>query len=151
MGLFGRILPPIVVGEADHHDLVVLALSGTGHTADQADDLLYELGRAAVVDDAALPPNAVRMGSAVMASIDGGSREYLRLSYPHDASSSGLSILSPAGTALLGLRAGQSMKWTDRDGKVHEVHVFAVDNRDHRSSAAPGDDRPRSDLRPQQQ
>ena len=151
MGLFGRILPPITVGEGDRHDLVVLALSGTGHTADQSDDLLYELGRAAVVDDAALPPSVVRMGSAITASIDGGNPEYLRLSYPQDAAPNGLSILSPAGTALLGLRAGQSMKWTGRDGKMHEVRVFAVDNRDNRSSAAPGENRPRSDLRPQQQ
>lgn len=49
MGLFGPVLPPIMVGEADRHALVVLALGGIGHTADQADDLLYELGRAAVV------------------------------------------------------------------------------------------------------
>ena len=129
MGLFGRILPPIMVGEGDRHDLVVLALGGAGHTADQADDLLYELGRAAVVHDEALPPDVVRMGSAVVASVDGGNPEHLWLSYPHDVGPNGLSILSPAGTALLGLRAGQSMKWTDRDGKIHEVHVVAVNNR----------------------
>lgn len=137
MGLFGRILPPIMVGEGDRHDLVVLALGGTGHTADQADDLLYELGRAAVVHDKALPSDVVRMGSAVVASINGGNPERLWLSYPHDVGPNGLSILSPAGTALLGLRTGQSMKWTDRDGKIHEVRVVAVNNRrngydDHR-------------------
>ena len=55
--------------------------------------------------------------------------ERLWLSYPHDVGPNGLSILSPAGTALLGLRAGQSMKWTDRDGKIHEVRVVAVNNR----------------------
>lgn len=150
MGLFGPILPPIMVGEGDRHDLVVLALSGTNHTADQADDLLYELGRAAVVRDDAMPPHVVRMGSVVTASIDGGRRECVRLSYPHDAASNGLSVLSQAGTALLGLRAGQSMKWTDRDGRVHEVRVFGVDNRDNRSGAAPGGRRAH-DLRTQQQ
>jgi regulator of nucleoside diphosphate kinase len=129
MGLFGRILPPILVGEGDRHDLVVLALGGAGHSADQADDLLYELGRAAVVDDEALPPDVVRMGSAVVASINGGNPEHSWLSYPHDVGPNGLSILSPAGTALLGLRAGQSMRWTDRDGKINDVHVVAVNNR----------------------
>ena len=137
MGLFGRILPPIMVGEGDRHDLVVLALGGAGHTADQADDLLYELGRAAVVHDEALPPDVVRMGSAVVASIEGGNPEHLWLSYPHDVGPEGLSILSPAGTALLGLRAGQSMKWTDRDGRIHEVRVVAVNNSRNRSDDHP--------------
>ena len=129
MGLFGPILPPIIVGEGDRHDLVVLALSGTNHTADQADDLLYELGRATVVPDDAVPGDVVRMGSVVTASIDGGRREYVRLCYPQDAASNGVSILSRAGTALLGLHAGQSMKWTDRDGTVHEVRIYGVHNR----------------------
>lgn len=130
MGFFRRILPPIMVGEGDRHDLLVLAMSGTGHTADQADHLLYELGRANVVDDEALPPGVVRMGSTVTARIDGGQAQYLRLSYPNEQTHNGVSIFSPIGTALLGLRAGQSIKWTDWDGKSHEVHVFSVSNRD---------------------
>ena len=132
MGLFGRVLPPIMVGEGDRHDLVVLALGGAGHTADQADDLLYELGRAAVVHDKALPLDVVRMGSEVVASVDGGNPEHLWLSYPYDAGPSDLSILSPLGTGLLGLRTGQSMRWTDRDGKIYEVRVVAVNNRRNR-------------------
>lgn len=144
MGLFGRILPPILVGEGDRHDLVVLALGGAGHTADQADDLLYELGRAAVVHDKALPPDVVRMGSEVVASIDGGDAQYVSLSYPHDLGRNSLSILSAAGTALLGLRAGQSMKWTDRDGEVHEVRVVAVSN--HRNESS--DRRPPAQFHP---
>lgn len=130
MGLFGRVRPPIVVGEGDRHDLLVLAMSGTGHSADQADDLLYELGRATAVDDDELPADVVKMGSTVNARIDGGVPRYLRLSYPHEQAHNSLSILTPMGTALLGLRAGQSMKWTDRDGRTHEVHVFSVSNRD---------------------
>ena len=129
MGLFGPVLPPIMVGEADRHALVVLALGGIGHTADQADDLLYELGRAAVVPDNALPPDVVRMGSEVVARIDGADVRYVSLSYPDDVGPNGLSILSPPGTLLLGLRAGQSMTWTDRDGKRHDVRALAVSNR----------------------
>jgi regulator of nucleoside diphosphate kinase len=125
-----------MVGEGDRHDLVVLALGAVGHTADQADDLLFELGRAAVVRDEALPPDVVRMGSTVVASIYGGEPQRLRLSYPHELGFDGLSILSAAGTALLGLRAGQSMTWTDRDGKVHAVRVLAVDNRQNPYAAA---------------
>lgn len=130
MGLFGRIIPSIVVGEADRHELLVLAMGGTDHSADQADDLLYELGRAIAVSDDKLPADVVRMGSTVTARMDGGERQCLRLSYPHEKARNSLSIMSPMGTALLGLRAGQSMKWTSRDGKSHEVQVFSVHNRD---------------------
>ena len=129
MGLFGSTLPPILVGEADNHDLLVLAMSGTSHTADQADDLLYELGRARVVDDRLVPADVVRMGSTVTFTADGGSAQTLRLAYPHEAGGDGISIFSPVGTALLGLRAGQSMQWTARDAKVHEVKVHVVGNR----------------------
>lgn len=129
MGLFGSILPPIMVGEADRHDLLVLAMGGSGHTADAADDLLYELGRARVVDDRLLPSDVVRMGSTVVASIEGGKPQMLRLCYPQDAEKGGVSIFSPVGTALLGLRSGQSMHWTDRDGVTHDVKVLSVSNR----------------------
>ncbi|TIP83132.1 MAG: nucleoside diphosphate kinase regulator, partial [Mesorhizobium sp.] len=34
--------------------------------------------------------------------------------------------LTPIGTALLGLSAGQSIMWTARDGRRHELSVLAV-------------------------
>jgi len=129
VGLFGSILPSIIVGEADRHDLLVLAMGGTGHTADAADDLLYELGRARVVDDRLLPSDVIRMESTIVASIGGGKPQVLRLAYPQDEGRDGISIFSPIGTALLGLRSGQSMHWTDRDGTTHEVKVLSVINR----------------------
>lgn len=128
MGLFGPSLPPITIGEADRHDLLVLAMSGTGHSADQADDLLYELGRAEVVDDHRLPPHVVRMGSGVVVSIDGAEPQLLRLAYPHERGVGDISILSPVGTALLGLRSGQAMAWTDRDGMRQEIRIHSVCN-----------------------
>jgi len=107
----------------------VLAMGGTGHTADAADDLLYELGRARVVDDRLLPSDVIRMESTIVASIGGGKPQVLRLAYPQDEGRDGISIFSPIGTALLGLRSGQSMHWTDRDGTTHEVKVLSVINR----------------------
>lgn len=130
MVFFGSSLPPIMVGEGDRHDLLVLAMSRTGLTAGQADDLLNELERAAVVDDEALPLGVVRMGSTVTVRIDGGDAEELRLAYPHDREPDSLSVFSSIGTALIGLRAGQSMRWTDRDGRSHDVQVFSVNNDD---------------------
>ena len=64
--------PEIVLGQEEHRTLLVLALAGRGHTADDADGLLYELERAKVVDDAALPADTVRMGSRVRYRAGGG-------------------------------------------------------------------------------
>ncbi|MCP1211317.1 GreA/GreB family elongation factor [Devosia subaequoris] len=124
--MFGSRLPTIIVGEADRHDLLVLAMGGTGHSADAADDLLYELGRAKVVDDRLLPPFVVRMGSTVLATIDENEAQVIRLTYPGEASANAVSIFSPIGTALLGLRAGQTMRWTERNGKRRTVKVHSV-------------------------
>lgn len=124
--MFGSKLPTIIVGEADRHDLLVLAMGGTGHSADAADDLLYELGRAKVVDDRLLPPFVVRMGSTVLATIDENEAQIMRLAYPGEVSANAVSIFSPIGTALLGLRVGQTMRWTERNGKRRTVKVHSV-------------------------
>ena len=124
--MFGSKLPTIIVGEADRHDLLVLAMGGTGHSADAADDLLYELGRAKVVDDRLLPPFVVRMGSMVLATIDENEPQIMRLAYPGEVSANAVSIFSPIGTALLGLRVGQTMRWTERNGKRRTVKVHSV-------------------------
>jgi regulator of nucleoside diphosphate kinase len=126
MGFLGPKLPQIIVGEADRHDLLVLAMGGSGHTADAADDLLYELGRAKVVDDRRVPSHVVRMGSTIAVREDGGDVRVVRLAYPGEEGRHDVSILSPLGTALLGLRPGQTMRWTDRDGIKRRVAVLAV-------------------------
>lgn len=130
MGIFTSTLPPIIVGEADRHDLLVLAMGGSGHSADEADHLLYELGRARTVADSDLPYDVVRMGSVVRVSVDGGSPRHGRLAYPQELGADTISIFSPVGTALLGLRAGQTMFWTDRDGQRREIKVHSVFNPD---------------------
>ncbi|WP_127753025.1 MULTISPECIES: GreA/GreB family elongation factor [unclassified Devosia] len=128
MGIFGSDLPPIMVGEADRHDLLVLAMGGIGHSPDQADDLLYELGRAKLVADKRLPPDVVRMGSRVVVSFNGAPPQSGVLSYPRQEGRERISIFSPLGTALIGLRAGQSMRWTDRTGQQHEIRLYSVSN-----------------------
>ena len=52
----------------------------------------------------------------------------ITLVYPGDAdiSEGKVSVLTPIGTALLGLSEGQSMHWTARDGREHELTVTAV-------------------------
>lgn len=37
-----------------------------------------------------------------------------------------ISILTPIGAALIGLKAGQSIDWTARDGRLHRLTVETV-------------------------
>ncbi|MDW9961770.1 hypothetical protein GHK33_10680 [Sinorhizobium meliloti] len=72
--------------------------------------LLLELERARVVSDAAVLGNVVRMGSMVEYETDTADGRTVTLVFPKDGS-----VLTPIGTALLGLSAGQTMGWTGRD------------------------------------
>jgi len=103
-------------------------MTGSGHTAEAADDLNYELDRAKVVGDELVPADTVRMGSTVTFRQDGGERRTVTLVYPEhaDPDSGRLSVLTPIGTALLGLRAGQSLRWVFRDGSASLVSVLSV-------------------------
>lgn len=119
--------PPVIIATSEYGQLARLALAGTGHSADAADDLLYELDRASVVLDAELPPDVVRMGSRVRFRT-GRDERTVTLSYPADAdiASRRISILTPVGTALIGLRAGQSITFRTRDGRPQMLTVLAV-------------------------
>ena len=125
--------PNIVLSRSDHRQLSVLALAGLGHTADVADDLLHELDRASVVADAAVPGDIVRMGSLVRFRT-GRDERSVTLVYPADAdiASARVSVLTPIGTALIGLRAGQSITFRTRDGRPQMLTVLNV--------VPPGDD-----------
>ena len=121
--------PKLVVGEADHRKLIALALAGIGHTSDAADDLLYELDRARVVSDAKLSGAVVRMGSSVTYRPDNGDARTVTLVYPIDAdiSAGRISVLTPIGTALIGLTKGQSITWNARNGQRHVLTVLEVE------------------------
>jgi regulator of nucleoside diphosphate kinase len=121
--------PEILLGQADHRQLTVLAMAGLGHTPDQADQLLYELERAHVVDSHALPDDIVRMGSRVTYRTDSGHTQSVELVYPVDAdiSAGRISVLTPVGTALIGLRQGQSITWRDRAHRRHMLTVLLVE------------------------
>jgi regulator of nucleoside diphosphate kinase len=120
--------PEIIVGQADHRSLLVLAMAGRGHTADDSDGLLYELERAKVVDDGVLPQDVVRMGSTVRYMAGGGAERVVTLVYPKDADiqNGRISVLTPVGTALLGLRPKQSITWLTRDGRKQVLTVQSV-------------------------
>jgi len=121
--------PRIVLGEDDHRKLIALALAGSGHSSDAADDLLNEIERARVVPTPKLGAGIVRMGSRVTYRPDNGAERTVQLVYPVDADivQGKISVLTPVGTALIGLTVGQSITWEARDGNKHVLTVLAVE------------------------
>lgn len=117
--------PAIVMSREDHARLSGLATAALDRLPEVADVLLGELDRARLV--ANLPPAAVRMGSQVTFEADGTTRT-VTLVYPGEAdiAAGRISVMTPVGTALIGLSQGQSITWTARDGQVHALTVVSV-------------------------
>jgi regulator of nucleoside diphosphate kinase len=87
-----------------------------------------ELRRAQVVEWAAVPPDVVTMNTEVVyEDVDTGIRRTVRVVYPRDADSAKghVSVLAPIGSALLGLRVGQSIEWALPKGR-RRVRVVEI-------------------------
>jgi regulator of nucleoside diphosphate kinase len=120
--------PAITLGRDEHRRLLIVAMRAAGHTADDSDYLHHELDRAAVVADKMLPRDVVRVGSLVTYRKDGYGPRTATLAYPEHAAGSAerLSVMSPVGAALIGLRAGQSITRMGWDGAFTRVSVLSV-------------------------
>ena len=121
--------PKIVVSDVDEKRLNGLATAVADRMPELADELLGELDRAKIVSQRTMPANVVQMGSAVEYAADDGQRR-VTLVYPGEAdiAQGKISILTPIGTALIGLTEGQSIEWTARDERRHRLTVLNVHN-----------------------
>jgi regulator of nucleoside diphosphate kinase len=125
------VLPEVVIPDSERDRLQRLARDAASEGHPVATFLATELARAAtapsVSDDMAA---IVTMGSWVKYRIDWGfPAEVKRLVYPEEFTSrrNEVSVLSPIGAALLGLRAGSRMLFQGADGRAHVVSVECVD------------------------
>lgn len=123
-----RSVPNIVVSNADYERLTDLATASLERLPEVAEELLSEMDRAKVVGDDSVPANVVRMGSTVTFRSDDGRELTETLVYPVDEDSDAhkISVMTPVGAALIGLAEGQSISWTARDGRKHELTVVKV-------------------------
>jgi regulator of nucleoside diphosphate kinase len=120
--------PPIVVSEAEYDRLTGLAEAALGRLPDAAGSLLAEMDRATIAAAAAMPSDVVRMGSTV--SLRGGDGpQRVTLVYPAEAdiAAGRISVLTPLGAALIGVRAGQSIRWAGRGGRELALEIVAVE------------------------
>jgi regulator of nucleoside diphosphate kinase len=89
-----------------------------------------EITNAQVVIDKKLPIDAVAMGSTVrFKRKDNGEETVITLVFPHEANveQNKISILTPVGSALIGLRTGGEIDWPMPNGKVSHLEVVAVE------------------------
>lgn len=88
-----------------------------------------ELGRAIVVADERMPADIVRLYSRVTYLDEStGVRRLIELVLPEEADldAGRISVLTPVGSALLGLRRGQSIKWPFPSGFPRRLRVLDV-------------------------
>ncbi|SFV36234.1 regulator of nucleoside diphosphate kinase [Devosia crocina] len=121
--------PPLTLTQSDHRTLQALGEAGLDRNPDLAEVLLTELDRAKVVADDKLPAGVVRMGSRVSYETATGQEQTVTLVYPvnADIEQGRISVMTPIGVALIGLKTGQSITWRDRADKRHKLTVVSVE------------------------
>lgn len=121
--------PPIVISHAEAEALSALALAVEHKSPEVSEMLLDEIERAECCEAGELPGDAVTMGSEVtFVDEASGATHAIRLVYPGEADSEAgrISILTPVGAGLIGLRAGQAISWPNRAGQHRSLRIIAV-------------------------
>ncbi|MGE3798264.1 MAG: GreA/GreB family elongation factor [Thermomicrobiales bacterium] len=112
--------PPIVLTTTDRDKLLALIrdLPASAHFQ-AAEFLREEVERADVATCDVLPTLVVRIGSDVkFIDHDDGRIHRVRVAFPEEGRGTrSVSVLSPVGSALIGLGPGQSIRWSDSAGE----------------------------------
>jgi regulator of nucleoside diphosphate kinase len=121
--------PPILLAEAEAEALFELALAWQSRHPNSAALLLDELGRAATVPLAELPADVVTMRSQVVfLDRSSGEEHSVELVYPGEADMARqrISVLTPIGAALIGMRRGSAIDWPNRQGERRLLEIIDV-------------------------
>ena len=119
---------PALLIDSDTYDRLQTLASRCEHLPEVTGGLLQELDRAKLVAPSALPDDAVRVGSCVTyQDDDSGAIRTVYLVWPQqaDVSAMRISVLTPIGAALIGLRAGQRIRWR-LGGEDRSLTVLSV-------------------------
>jgi regulator of nucleoside diphosphate kinase len=121
--------PTIYLVDTECDALSELALSAEHLHPQSSAMLLAEIDRAELRASGDLPDRTVRMQSRVDFVDDStGARRTVQLVYPRDAdiAAGRISILTPIGAGLIGMVAGSSIRWPDRDGSNRLLRIVDV-------------------------
>lgn len=132
---------PIYISRDDYTKLrLLLATALHSNSSAALHQLREELDRAAIVDPAACPADVVTMDSTVKFEDLGTSEvEEYTITFPDraDIERKRISILAPIGTALIGCRVGDIVRWSTPGG-IRQLKVRDV-SRPVTSATAAGD------------
>jgi regulator of nucleoside diphosphate kinase len=124
-----RAKPTIILSAEDYERLSALANAARKRMPDLANELADEVDRAHVLAKGKHPQHIVCMNSEVEFRDDTiGKVQMVTLVYPEDAdiTQRKISVLTPVGTALIGLRTGQSITWEAPNGELRQLTVLSV-------------------------
>ena len=122
-------LPPIVLAEAEADILADLAIAARERSPLAAGLLLQEIERASTAGTGKVPRDVVRMMSRVdFVDEDSAERHSVELVYPKDADTDlhRISVLTPIGAALIGMRCGEAIEWVDLRGARRRLRIVEV-------------------------
>ena len=122
--------PQITMTAQDHERLTGLARAAMASMPEVASFLTDELDRAHVLPEGGRAPKTVCMGSKVRFRDESTqATQTVILVYPGEADigEGKISVLTPIGTALIGLAEGQSILWQTRTGASKRLTVLKVE------------------------
>jgi len=121
--------PHITLTASDHEHLSGLARAAMRSMPEAAANLADELDRAQVLAEGHRPTDVVGMGCEVEFRDESNGRvQKVTLVDPSEADigERKISVLTPVGTALIGLRTGASITWETRTGERRRLTVMKV-------------------------
>lgn len=127
-----QVIAPVerTLTQIDHVRLSRLVTQAGGAPLPGAEAMQELLESSDVVDSRSVPPTVVTMYSQVLVEDPSGegATQKLTLCYPRDAEPARgfISVLSPVGSSLLGLRVGEVARWRTPAGQAGAARVVEV-------------------------
>ncbi|MES3038669.1 MAG: nucleoside diphosphate kinase regulator [Bdellovibrionota bacterium] len=116
----------LILSKDDYQKISYLIMGADSNTAVVLGD---ELNRASIVPTHEVPKDVIAMNSSVRFVDQSNGREsVVTLVYPHDAriEEHKISVLSPVGSALIGLRVGDAIQWPLPQGRERTLKIIGV-------------------------
>lgn len=121
--------PPVHMIEAEADALWDIALAAQTQHPNTAALLMQEIERAEMHQPGAIPPDVVTMGSTVVFADEArGTEHTVCLVWPREAdyAAGRVSVMTPVGAGLIGMREGSGIDWPDRDGHSRHLRIISV-------------------------
>jgi regulator of nucleoside diphosphate kinase len=114
--------------QTDHARLMRLLARGGQPPLPAAEAMRDMLDTSDVVPSPAVPATVVTMYTQVLLEENDGTQHQLTLCYPPDANPSRgqVSVLSPIGAAVLGLRVGETARWQAPTGDERSARILSI-------------------------